>query len=547
MAQERAPQFLVSQESRYQLFRESLSAIWETDPPARSLGLYHSRLWPRQRAAMPALFASALFHFSVAFFLFRVPILLLFHHVARMGGAAEGNHVPQVVYEVRLLKLPDYFPTLQSQGPGGSPGEGNPPKQRPVRGSTAFDPRFSVISNPPHPDNSRLTIVQPSSPPDLKIPFELRLPNVVIGSVVSVPEPPKESPPALKLSAESQNENQLLSRAPSVPLVPASLALATPTPPNPLPHLEVPVSPPPASPEAPQAGNAKGITDLGIPARAPADVMGLLSFSVDAAPLSDSIALPPGNRQGAFSISPAGAQQGSPGGVPSGDLNGGTGGTGTGGETSTGIGSGSDGGGAGGTGADATLSVAGSASPESAVGGGALPSFFAATLVYPVPSPPHPRHSAMIVTAGPAGGGGLRVYGVLRAGKIYTTYLPMPGKSWILQYCARDNAAHNEVHPSRGIEVRLEPVLVPPSAEEQFDFHRPPFSKDKADKMIILHGVIREDGSVGELRILQGLQGIPDEAALAAFGRWKFKPALRAGNPVAVEILVGIPPMPPET
>ena len=32
-----------------------------------------------------------------------------------------------------------------------------------------------------------------------------------------------------------------------------------------------------------------------------------------------------------------------------------------------------------------------------------------------------------------------------------------------------------------------------------------------------------------------------DEAARAAFSQWKFKPALRDGKPVPVEILVGIP------
>jgi outer membrane biosynthesis protein TonB len=33
-----------------------------------------------------------------------------------------------------------------------------------------------------------------------------------------------------------------------------------------------------------------------------------------------------------------------------------------------------------------------------------------------------------------------------------------------------------------------------------------------------------------------------DEAARLAFSRWKFKPAMRAGKPVAIELLVGIPP-----
>jgi outer membrane biosynthesis protein TonB len=63
--------------------------------------------------------------------------------------------------------------------------------------------------------------------------------------------------------------------------------------------------------------------------------------------------------------------------------------------------------------------------------------------------------------------------------------------------------------------------------------------------MFILQGVIREDGSVAELKVLQGIQEEADQVAIAAFGRWKFKPALREDQPVAVEILVGIPAVVP--
>ncbi len=61
--------------------------------------------------------------------------------------------------------------------------------------------------------------------------------------------------------------------------------------------------------------------------------------------------------------------------------------------------------------------------------------------------------------------------------------------------------------------------------------------------MIVLHGVIREDGSVAELKVLKGLQELADQAAVAAFLRWKFRPALRSGGAVAVEVVVGISAM----
>jgi TonB family protein len=153
----------------------------------------------------------------------------------------------------------------------------------------------------------------------------------------------------------------------------------------------------------------------------------------------------------------------------------------------------------------------------------------------------------MVVTAGPGGGGGLQFYGVLKGGRVYTVYLPMPGKSWILQYCARDNLVRNEAPVSGIVVVRLDSGLVAPSPQEQFDFHRPPLSKHTTEEMIVLQGVVREDGSVSDLRIVQGLLNTVDQAAMAAFGRWRFRPALRDGKPVAVEVLVGIPALAPET
>jgi hypothetical protein len=154
------------------------------------------------------------------------------------------------------------------------------------------------------------------------------------------------------------------------------------------------------------------------------------------------------------------------------------------------------------------------------------------------------RAPSVVVSSGPGGGGGLRVYGVLHAEKIYTIYLPMPGKNWILQYCAHDNPP-NPAPASRVVQIRLQPLLAPPKVVDQFDFHRPPMTQGPPDAMIILHGLIRADGAVGNLEVLRGLEPAINAAALAAFARWKFAPALRAGSPLDVEILVGVPAVVP--
>ena len=59
--------------------------------------------------------------------------------------------------------------------------------------------------------------------------------------------------------------------------------------------------------------------------------------------------------------------------------------------------------------------------------------------------------------------------------------------------------------------------------------------------MIVLKGVLGEDGTIGNLEVYQGVLAEMDQAAQLALSRWKFKPAMRANKPVSVEILVGIP------
>jgi len=541
--QQRAPQFLVLEDREYRSFRQALAALWETDPPAQSLGLYHSRAWPKDQRLVPGVFTSLLFHFSLMLFLVRVPFSLFLLHASAVSKAEE-RHIHQIVYVLRPPKLSDYIPAVKPKGPGGKPGQGSLPDRPPARGGTAFHPKLTIISNPPRPDNTRQTIVQLSSPPELKIPRELRLPNVLTGGTLPEPPRPQPAPPATPVPPPSANPVVPPPLPTSLPTTPT---LALPAQPNPLPNPLLPVSaaPPAAPTESSQTKEATSIADLGLRADT-SGASGLLSLSVEPGPAAESVALPPGNRLGAFSISPAGGKEGSPGGIPSGDERGGSVGNSTGGDASSGVGPGGEGGGGG---RSATVSEGVSISGRNGTESGLLASFLASGLVYPV-KPPQPRRAAMVVTAGPTGGGGLQAYGVLKGGKIYTVYLPMPGRNWVLQYCAHtDPPGSRQARSPQSIEIRLDPGIVPPSAEEQFDFQRPHLSKSSANgkEMIILQGIIREDGSVGELKVLQGLLAAVDQAAVAAFSGWKFRPALRSDRPIAVEVLVGIPLILPAT
>jgi TonB family protein len=58
---------------------------------------------------------------------------------------------------------------------------------------------------------------------------------------------------------------------------------------------------------------------------------------------------------------------------------------------------------------------------------------------------------------------------------------------------------------------------------------------------VILYAVIRKDGTVGEVRVLRGLQGSLDENARIALLRWKFRPGTKNGQAIDLEAVVQIP------
>jgi protein TonB len=58
---------------------------------------------------------------------------------------------------------------------------------------------------------------------------------------------------------------------------------------------------------------------------------------------------------------------------------------------------------------------------------------------------------------------------------------------------------------------------------------------------VVLEIVVRRDGSVGEVRVVQSLGSGLEQRAIAAVRQWRFAPATRLGGPVdvLVEVAVG--------
>lgn len=549
-----SPKFEVCWESKWDRLRTNIAALKPSGIPRRRISATEKTFeltGSALHSPVRSLSSSLTLHGLAVVLLAGLPFA---SDSARRASATEDQRQERIVYDLRQIRLALAPPTLLAPGPGGSPGQGEHPDRLPAKGSTTVHLRWTIVSNPKRPDNKRQTIIQPMSPPDLIIKEDVSLP-IIIPEGGAAPAKPRIEP-NIRVAAPEQRRTESQQPAPDVAAQASDLSWRMQTSlSNDKPKMPVPLQGPIAAPRARAGPNAQdsGSASEGAPDGAAGS---LLAIGLDpAAGTSPLISVPPGNRYGSFSISPSGGQPGSPGGVPGGDPQGGSGGPGNGGDSSAGAGSGTTGGGGGGSNSGSVVTIRGGANGSGGVianlggggGRGALNAAIPASMVYPVEKQAASIRKNMItVMSGPIGGGGLSIYNVLHCGKVYTVFLPMPGKSWVLQFCALGAAApaRNSGAPQQA--VSLGRPLVAPNASEQFDFVRLPVPPEQTGKMIILHGVLREDGTVEDLKIHRGVQAAMDQAALIAFGRWKFKPALQNGQPVGVEVLVGVPAQLPE-
>ncbi len=530
----RVPGFkLLTHEPRRAAIRSGFKSLFLKIPPPQPLIIGQEEVGAKGGPRLTAFISSCLLHFAIVFFLLEVPFMLL------LPQQSQNIRLPQIVYEFHEIQLPRDLPSVKPPGPGGQPGKGTEANKPPAKGSTAYHPSVTVVSNPPNPDNNFQTIIQPRANPLKRINVNLHLPNVVLSGSLPVPGPP----PPMKLSVPSTLKSLTVPKVSVVSVNAPNLSI----PPSDMPNMPaIPVPPPPLPPlehakAAPKTIDLTAIATQGVQATSNGSVASLLSLSMTPGPPTEKLSIPAGNRYGAFTISPSGTQPGTPNGSEHGSPSGGTGGPGNGGDASTGTGTGHVGGGGGGT-ATNGLTVSTSGSPAAAgTANNSLPASMLARLVYPILRPPPKNRFAMVVTAGPVGGGGLHVFGVLKGGKVYTIFLPMPLKNWILQYSMVNNPKAAPPVQRNGATLQIEFGIVPPAVDTRFDFHRPNLTAEEKKQMIILHGFIGADGSVEKLTVYKGVQNIADQAAVAAFSKWKFQPAVKDSKPVPIEILLGIP------
>ncbi len=123
---------------------------------------------------------------------------------------------------------------------------------------------------------------------------------------------------------------------------------------------------------------------------------------------------------------------------------------------------------------------------------------------------------------------------VFGARKFYSMTLNMPnlnsaGGSWVIRF------AELKQDETKG-------ELTAPVATQKVDPAYPiELMRHNVQGTVTLYAIIRGDGSVGEVRVLRGVDDRLDEYARKALARWHFQPATRNGSAVDLEAVVMIP------
>lgn len=456
-------------------------------------------------------------------------------------------------------------------------------------------PRFQTPEQAVKPGVQQ-TVLQPDLPPDLPPDLAVRLPNVVIPQAerpdIAKPRPDRFVMPQPSRPSEAPAETTLASGLdlPTVdagetpPELPSELSRLTPVaPPRPTERFRLPKSPSQPAPSKQVAGTPN------------ADVVPLIAASDRPAPLLPFIAVPeihqaapprPASGPGGEGEGSGGARGGVEG---AGSRAAGSDGAGEGASDGSGAGEGDQLAGAGrgvgrgagagegagsayGPGADGGPGVGegvgsgagpGSGSGDgsgsgsgSGAGGGPGAGDYAGISVFggepgpdggrpELPAQPQPIHMLhpetgdfdVVVVQSGVGGAIPGSEGVIQGRPVYTVYIAVGApKEWILQY-----AVAGESGGGNAQVVSLESPA-PVNAPYPIETLIPTTLQQRRRGFLLIHGTLDREGRWSGLSVVGGDPPDFKEETLPALEQWRFRPATRDGVPVAVEILLAIPP-----
>ena len=484
--------------------------------------------------------------------------------------------------KITYYDVSEYLPAIQTA---------SEPAKEAKKGEPEYSPQ-RIVSLPKHPDNSTQTIVDPIDP--RLVTEEAKLPNMVVWT--EVPAPPVASrnlsklrmpvaPAAVPPPVQDPTRNLAQLTAPklegAVPPPPDAgdpklnktdlHAVGGPSAVAPAPGIEAraageiniarsevvltnPAVPMPEQRAAnPVGGKSVAAAALGgaaaaVPPAPSVDSRGgigakamgeFVALNVRPAPPAGPIEVPGGNRRGVFAATPEG-KPGAPGtpDIAGGGDNGGAGGKGAG---TAGPGTATNNAAAppgifvGGSPASAPKGAVVAATPpvHPAVSGDALRRSLLAATPHTVADIARGTAPASSNTAGPDSSG-LVEKKVFGPKKYYSMILNMPnltsaGGSWIIRFA--------ELHQTGPVGDLTAPV-----ATSKVDPAYPiDLMRKNVEGTVTLYAVIRADGTVADIKVLESVDDQLDANAKAALARWRFQPATKNGSAVDLEAVVFIP------
>ncbi len=480
--------------------------------------------------------------------------------------------------EISYYPVSEYLPPINT----GQKGTTKPRKGQPKLA------KQEILSVPPNPDNRQQTIVAPQQ---AKLNRDVTLPNIVAWTAVPAAQPIAASSKAVSQLKIPQFQQQVVEPTADVSglkpelLVPPELRptvvepradvsqlktatkvpnIAQPAAVEPSvsadalklkagqlnmaqlePQVEAPKLAVPAQ-RAGAPGDAAGAASTKAAAPAQPSLQGLsnsrgqgqlIALGINPADVRGPVEMPGGNRSGEFHASPGGKAD-APG-TPSikGDPNSTTSGSGSAQGKGSGSGSGSNGLPTGISVGNpppgaATSAVAGSpsAKPDAQmeerkriIAAAMKPSIPSATRQPVAPAQPTPNMEDESIDA--------RVFGKKQYYSLVlnTPNLSSAAGSWIIHF-AELKETNDKAKPTSPVALNaVDPAYTPDAM------------RDRVEGTVTLYAVIRPDGSVTDIKVLNSLDDRLDSSAIRALSRWHFRPGTKNGEAIALEAVVQIP------
>ncbi|HUS18837.1 MAG TPA: TonB family protein [Terriglobales bacterium] len=536
-----APDLLVAWEPFWPVFIANLADILlRREPTPLVLTSRPATFWPDVFVNRPLPWKNFLQSGSM-----HLGLILLIYTTGHLWFARQPKLQDQYLHTtITYYRVAEELPPIVNSTPA--------PKAKQARKGEPELAKQEIISVPTNADNSTQTIMNPPHPKVLR--QEVPLPNMMVWTTVPAPPvaalrsqvtlpkmtftPVQPAPDTSQLRQQNRFKmaTEKIQVAESQPELDAlktkrsDLTLASaPDAVQPAPKLDLPLQRSVSGSELSKgAQNAvPPPPSLGAPSTGQQAAGQLLSLSVRPTPPAGDIKVPDGSRSGVFAASPTGRAGAA--GTPSLPASGGPAENGTGTNDSRAAAAGGNGNGASSVPGISVTGGSTTAPTGPVVAAAAPPAAPKATSPFtrydrpPVPLyPPANKEDRKIENQV---FGGRKSYSM----SLNMANLTSSGGSWIIRF-----AELKESHEQGELSTPTVMNKVDPAYPSDL-------IKEQVEGVVTLYAVIHADGSVGEVRLLQGIHERLDENAMKALVRWHFRPAMKNGVAVDLEAVVSVP------